>query len=185
MEDREIVALYVARDERAIAETDSKYGALCRAVAGNILPVAEDREEAVQDAYLGVWNAIPPTVPRSLRAFVCALTRNAALKLYDRLTAQRRGGTVTQSLEELGDCVSGQCTPETLLEGRRTEQVIADFLRAQSPVKRHIFLRRYWRFDPIAVIARETGFSVSKVTGILYRMRRELRETLEKEDIPL
>ena len=33
MEDREIVALYWARDERALTETDAKYGAFCHAVA--------------------------------------------------------------------------------------------------------------------------------------------------------
>lgn len=185
MEDAEIVALYMARDERAVAETDGKYGPLCRRVAGNILRVPEDREEAVQDAYMGVWNAIPPASPRSLRAFVCALTRRAALKLYDRLSATRRGGAVTQSLDELSECVSGQSTPESELENRRTERVISDFLAAQSPEKRYVFLRRYWYFDSVDAICRRTGYSVSKVTNMLYHLRKKLRETLEKEDIPL
>lgn len=185
MEDEEILGLYMARNERAIAETEGKYGALCRAVAGNILKVPEDREEAVQDAYMGVWNAIPPASPRSLRAFICALTRRAALKLYDRLSAARRGGAVTQSLEELSECVSGQSTPESELEERRTERVISDFLAAQSPEKRYVFLRRYWYFDSIEVICRRTGYSVPKVTNMLSRMRAKLRETLEKEDISL
>lgn len=107
------------------------------------------------------------------------------MKIYDRLTAQRRGAAVTQSLEELGECVSGSETPETELLNRQTERVISDFLTRQSAIKRYVFLRRYWYFDSIDAIARKTGYTVSKITGMLYRLRRELRETLEKEDIPL
>lgn len=42
MDDSKIIDLYWRRDERAIAETDSKYGAYCRAVSMNILGVRED-----------------------------------------------------------------------------------------------------------------------------------------------
>ena len=42
MEDKEIVALYWKRDERAILETSKKYGAYCYAIARNILSSPED-----------------------------------------------------------------------------------------------------------------------------------------------
>lgn len=60
MEDERIVALFFERSELAIRALDDKYGALCRAVAFNILADAQDAEECVSDAYLGAWNAIPP-----------------------------------------------------------------------------------------------------------------------------
>lgn len=37
MDDESIIALYWQRDQRAITETDTKYGALCRTVASGIL----------------------------------------------------------------------------------------------------------------------------------------------------
>ena len=43
MEDSDIVALYWARSEQAIAETDRKYGKLCRAIAMNLLGIREAR----------------------------------------------------------------------------------------------------------------------------------------------
>ena len=43
MDDTGIIELYWRRDERAVAETDSKYGAYCRAVSMNILGIFEDR----------------------------------------------------------------------------------------------------------------------------------------------
>ena len=37
MEDGEIIELYWRRDERAVSETEEKYGALCTRIARNIL----------------------------------------------------------------------------------------------------------------------------------------------------
>jgi len=45
MDDLKIVDLYLSRSEKAIAETDLKYGKLCRHVAMNILRNNEDSEE--------------------------------------------------------------------------------------------------------------------------------------------
>ena len=39
MEDGRIIQLYYERKEQAIAESDRKYGKLCRRIAGNILGV--------------------------------------------------------------------------------------------------------------------------------------------------
>lgn len=61
MTDLMIIELYFARDEKAIKETDTKYGKLCFSVANNILCNDEDSEECVNDTYLSVWNTIPPT----------------------------------------------------------------------------------------------------------------------------
>ena len=47
MDDSKIIDLYWQRDEKAIEETDSKYGAYCRAGSMNILGVREDAEECV------------------------------------------------------------------------------------------------------------------------------------------
>ena len=63
MDDSKIIDLYWRRDERAIEETDSKYGAYCRAVSMNIIGVREDAEECVNDTYARAWNAMPPERP--------------------------------------------------------------------------------------------------------------------------
>ena len=43
--DEAIVALYFARSEEAIAESDRKYGKTCHTIAYNILHSDEDAEE--------------------------------------------------------------------------------------------------------------------------------------------
>ena len=53
--DEQIIALYWARQEAAIAETALKYGGLCTRVAGNILASREDSEECVNDTYFAAF----------------------------------------------------------------------------------------------------------------------------------
>ena len=51
MEDKEIVDLYWARSEKAISETDKKYGKYCYSIAHHILFNDADAKECVNDTY--------------------------------------------------------------------------------------------------------------------------------------
>lgn len=185
MDDEQIIALYWGRSEDAIRETHKKYARLCFSIAGSILTSREDCEECVNDSYLGLWNAIPQARPARFPVFLGRITRNLALKKFHYLSATRRNPEAMCSLDELGDCVSGQTSPESELENRRVEQAISDFLWRQSAEKRALFIRRYWYFDSIAALCVRTGYSESKVKSILFHMRQKLREQLEKEEIDL
>ena len=66
MDDQSIVELYLQRDENAIKESRNKYEAYCYRIAMNILSVAEDVEECINDTWISVWNRIPPVIPKSL-----------------------------------------------------------------------------------------------------------------------
>ena len=94
MEDSFIVDLYWRRDEQAIAETERKYGGACEGIARRFLPAAEDAEEIVQDAYLSLWNTIPPQRPEHLGAYLFRTVRNAAISRFraEMLRALRRDG---------------------------------------------------------------------------------------------
>ena len=76
MEDSAIIDLYWAREERALSETDAKYGGYCRSIAHNILKNREDSEECVSDTWLHAWNAMPPQRPSILSSFLGRITRN-------------------------------------------------------------------------------------------------------------
>ena len=88
MNDQDIIDLYFARDEQAIAETDKSYGKVCMQVSMNILDSRPDAEECVSDTYLKTWNSIPPTKPRSLCAFVCRIARNLSINRLRELYPQ-------------------------------------------------------------------------------------------------
>ena len=70
MQDEKIIELYFERDERAISETDEKYGPYCRKIAYNLLYDEFDSEECVNDTYMKAWSSIPPTRPGIFSAFL-------------------------------------------------------------------------------------------------------------------
>ena len=75
MKDEQIIALYFARNEDAIGETDKKYGARLLQLAQRILLDQFACEEVRSDTYLKTWNAIPPQRPPVFPAFLSRLTR--------------------------------------------------------------------------------------------------------------
>ena len=113
MEDQSIVALYMARREEAITRTDEKYRRLAVYLAGNILTVREDVEECVSDAYLTLWNTIPPQQPKRLGASLAKVTRSLAIDRWRRgQTKKRGGGQIVYALEELEYMVSSDGSAE-------------------------------------------------------------------------
>ncbi|MCD8230213.1 MAG: hypothetical protein LUD14_00020 [Clostridiales bacterium] len=54
------------RSEQAILELNKKYGKIFHKISYNIVNSRRDAEDCVNDAYLGVWNTIPPTHPDPL-----------------------------------------------------------------------------------------------------------------------
>ena len=182
MDDREIVGLYLARNEQAIAATELKYGTYCRRIAQRILERAEDSEECVNDAWLSLWEAIPPASPENLGAFVGRVTRNLALNRRRAWNAKKRGGGVVElALEELGDCIAGRDLVEEHLENRELARSIDRFLERLSREKRVVFVLRYWHFRSISEISAQTGIRQGTVKSMLCRLRRELKHHLEQE----
>ncbi len=185
MEDREIIELYWRRSERAIACSEEKYGAYCRAVARQILRSLEDTEECVSDTWLAAWNAMPPHRPAVLRTFLGRLTRNLAVnrRIYDG--AQKRGGgEVTLALEELQECAGGD-TAEEAFEAAELGRLIDRFLRGLSASECNLFLRRYWYLDSIDMLAARYGLRPGAVKTRLHRTREKLRTFLRKEGYAL
>lgn len=182
MEDEKIVALYWARSETAIRETDKKYGRLLHHLSCNILRSKSDAEECVNDTYLSAWNAMPPQRPSLLRAFLCRIARNLSLNRYDHIHAAKRNPECACSLEELYSVLSFSQDPADELA---LSEAINSFLAALPQQSREIFLRRYWCFDSIKQIARRCNCSESKVTSILFRTRNLLREHLKEGGIPV
>ena len=66
MTDQQILELYWARSEDAIAETDKVYGRYFLFIAREILRDEEDAKETVNDTYLKAWHTIPPQRPNPL-----------------------------------------------------------------------------------------------------------------------
>ena len=181
MEDQGIIALFFDRSEQAIEETDKKYGGYCYSIAYNILFNREDSEECVSDTYLAAWNTIPPRRPNFLNAFLAKMTRHISIDRWRKRSAKKRGGgEIFLALEELDDCVDSSST-ETEYEKKELSRVLNQFLSSLPETERNVFLCRYWYLDSIQTISEVSGFSQSKVTSMLHRLRGKLRKKLSEE----
>ena len=181
MEDSQILELYFARSETAIQETDRKYGGYCYKIAFGILADRQDSEESVSDTYLAAWNTIPPRRPNFLNAFLAKMTRHISIDRWRKLSAQKRGGgEIILALEELEDCVD-RSNVETELAKKELTRVLNAFLSSLPETERNVFLCRYWYLDSIQTISEVSGFSQSKVTSMLHRLRGKLRKKLSEE----
>lgn len=182
MDDRQIVDLYFARQEQAIAETAKKYGAYCFSIARNILRNIPDAEETVNDTYIGAWNSIPPHRPAMLATYLGKITRRLALNRWTANRAQKRGGgEVALALDELTGCIPSDFDVESRMETAELTRILNGFVRNLPQPEQNVFLCRYWYLDSIDVIARRFDFSPSKVKSMLSRTRKKLCIHLQKE----
>ncbi len=179
MNDQQIVALYIQRDEQAISATSEKYGSYCTSIAKNILGSNEDAEECVNDTYLHAWNSIPPHKPNVLSTFLGKITRNLSLNKYKHETAEKRGGCqLTIVLDELSDYISDKDDVEQEVDRKELVSAINSFLATLSTDKRNIFVCRYWYFDSISDIGNRFNMTENNVSVILNRLRTKLHNYL-------
>lgn len=184
MDDLQIIELYFERNEDAIQQTDAKYGKLCHRIAYNILHSREDSQECVNDTYMGAWNAIPPTRPRNLMAFLCKIARNLSLKRLEYLTREKRSAEMEVALEEL-EAILPDDRYARDADGEELGQLISSFLRTQKKEARDVFIRKYFFFDSVKEIADRYSLTESKVKNMLLRTRNRLKEYLIQEGVAL
>lgn len=185
LEDSKIIELFYERSEQAIVELSKKYGSVCTKVAENILHTRLDSEECVNDAYLGVWNTIPPQKPDPLLSYVCRIVRNLAVKRYHSNTAAKRNSIYDVSLDELENCFSVLNSTEDEIDTRETARIIDRFLETLDKENRIMFVRRYWYSDSITDLAELFHTSSHNISVRLSRTREKLRKYLIKEGVSL
>ena len=182
MEDFEIVDLYFKRDEAAITETDRKYGRLCHSIAAKLLDDGRDIEECLNDSYMGLWKAIPPNRPVSLKAFLSKMVRNLSIKRFEYNTADKRNRDLEVSFEEL-EYVLADDKINNDFSDDEIAHLISNFLRKESADARNIFVRKYYYFDTVEEIAERYDFSITKIKSSLFHTRKKLKKYLEKEGV--
>ena len=181
MEDQKIIDLYTNREERAIHETDKKYGRLCTSISMGILNDMRDSEECVSDTWLTLWNKIPPKKPNPFKAYICRIIKNLSLKRYEYHHAKKRNSQYDLSLEELEECISKGQNVESQIELRELKWIIAKFIDELPKEKRILFLRRYWFLQSVTEMARDYKTTPKNMSVKLLRIRKELKETKDAE----
>ena len=180
MTEREIIRLFQQRDERGIEETQKAYGSQLIRFAERFLSW-EDAEECVNDTYLAVWNHIPPAEPDHFPAYLYKVARNYVWRTVRMQSAEKRKAEVVELTNELAEILPSRAVGT---EDQAIENVsgsLQRFMASQKPEQRHLFFSRYWLGETVEEISERTGFTESKVQKILSRMKKRLKQFMEKE----
>ena len=182
MNDQQIIEMFFARNEEAIAHTANIYGNRLFLLAGKILKCDQDAEESVNDTYWKAWESIPPQKPNHFFAYLAKICRNFALDKLDWRNAAKRKAEIVSLTEEMERCIPD--SRRDISPDRKELGMLLDaFLRSLTKENRMIFLRRYWYADSIAEIAARYGLSESAVQMRLNRAKAKLSAYFDKEDI--
>lgn len=181
MEDLQIIELYFKRDEAAITETASKYGAFCHGIAFNVLSNHADAEECVNDTYLQAWNSIPPLRPDKFGSWLGRVIRNIAINLWNKNHRQKRYAGIEQVLNELEECIPGPQTVEHIMEEKELAKAIDMWLTSLPQDDRVLFMRRYWYGESVKQLAKKCGVTPGKLAKRMFKLRQSLKSTLERE----
>ena len=182
MKDKEIVGLFIKRDEKALFAATEKYKNYCVSIAERILLSREDAEEIWNDVLSAAWNSIPPNEPEHLDLWLGKIARNAALKKLEAEKTKKRSGGIKIQLDELAETIPAP------LSGYQADSIalrdfLNGFIRSLPKEQRAIFVKRYWLCEDVKEIAEFFGYSENKVSLILFRIRKRLKKELEKEEL--
>ncbi|MBR6897999.1 MAG: sigma-70 family RNA polymerase sigma factor [Lachnospiraceae bacterium] len=181
MDDRKIVELLLARDERAVSGIEESYTSMIRAIAGKYLSDRRDIEECVNDTLMSVWNDTPPESPRMLKVYIARIAKCSAINMRrDSMRAKRGGGQIDAVIDELEDVCSGLGDPEDMVVTQELTDIVNEFLKTSQELDAGIFIRRYWFGESSAEIAARYGINPLNVNLRLSRFRKKLREHLKK-----
>ncbi len=183
MEDEKIIGLFFARSEQGIQELDNQYGTICRSLSYNIVNNRQDAEECVNDAYLGMWNTVPPARPSPLLAYLCRIVRNLSLKAYWKKNAAKRSSVYTIAMEEIEAYIADRKTVEDEIEARELARIMEAFLDTLTLENRVIFMRRYWFSDSCRDIAGLMGLTEKNISVRLTRIRQKMRQYLMERGV--
>lgn len=182
MDDKRIIELLFERSEEGIDELREKYGRAMYGVSYNILGSREDAEECVNDAYLSLWNLIPPERPSPLYAYACRIVRNISLtRLKHKTQAKRDGDDI--SLNEIAELIPSDASVSDEFERAEITKCLNEWLETLPRDNLYIFMRKYWYMEKAERIAKALRISESAVYLRLDRMKKSLRKYLFERGI--
>jgi len=185
MDDSKIIELFYARSEQAIVELSKKHGRVCRQIAYNILRNESDVEECLNDAYLKVWDTVPPNNPDKLISYVCMTVRNFALDKLRANSAAKRVEVADSDLDEVLRCAQYSSDIEDVINEKEFDNILNEFVSSLDRQGRALFIRRYFCCDKVSDIARSFGMTPYAVSMRLSRIRVKLKKFLLKKGIEL
>ena len=164
--------------EDALAWIIDRYSAYVYTVAFHIVGQSmspTDAEEVAADVFAALWKHAEKINPSSLKSWLGTVARN---------TAKNKLRTAGQTLPLEDDVLLIESdSAEVEIIRHEQKQVVQQAVLAMPYPDREIFLRHYYYFQKLDVIAREMEMNLSTVKTRLRRGREKLRSVLEQNGL--
>lgn len=177
LEDKDIIELFIARDERAITETIRKYNSKLHGRVMYILNNIEDAEECLQDTYFTLWEKVAEEKPGHLENYIFTIAKFIACDKLRKRVAKKRNVPLTVLSEDY---------PSSLdvfseISSYELEKYISDFIKMQKNEIQMIIYLVFEKDMPLHKIADVMGETEGAVKMKLYRFRKRLKQYLIKK----
>ena len=155
-----------------------QYGAPVKTICQSILSgySTQDVEEAVSDAFVGLWKSRDKIVIQNgvgIKGYLYGIARKSALN--KKRTLAKKG--ITKQLEEMGDIISEENVEETAVSNTEY-QILYQLIDDMKSPDLEIFIYRYYDQMMIREIAQRIKLTEKAVENRLVRGRKYLREKL-------
>ena len=175
MTDAELMELIKSSPQEGLEILMDKYARLAASVVKCRLGdkwTREDGEDCVSETFAEFYrcrNRFDPD-KGTLKAFLCAIARHRAAKLYDRLPC-----LAAEDPAQYEDEIQPQDEVIRIMDRER----IAAAIKALGDPDREIIVRKYYFGESSKQIAAKTGLSVSAVDTRAHRALKKLRKELD------
>ena len=176
LSDEAVLALIARADDQALAELYRRFGRLAYGLAFRILRDDALAQDAVQDAFLGVWRAAGRfTAERSKPStWLLTLVHRRAVDLVRREERRR-----TEPLQPEGEFAGGEAADEAELATRR--QTIREALRQLPSEQREAIELAYYGGYTQSELAERLGQPLGTIKSRMFTGLARLRDTLGED----
>ena len=185
-DDATLAGLVADGDPDALAALYERHGGACYRLARHVTASDVLAEDAVQEAFLGLWRSPEAYAPGrgSLRSWLLGLTHHKAVDLVRRETAQQRRQAAWKAQRAVEPPPAADNPEATAIAGMRAEQVRAALAELPGPQREALALAYFGGYTQ-REIAQLTGVPLGTVkTRTLAAMRRLQSRLAALADLP-
>ena len=174
LSDEALVALVARSDEPALAELYDRIGGVAYGLAYRILRDESLAEDAVQEAFLGLWRSASSFIPERAKAstWILTLVHRRAVDLVRREERRR-----TEPLEDAPEAATGSAADSAWLNLERER--VQDALRLLPDQQREALELAYYGGFTQSELAERLGEPLGTIKSRMFSGLSRLRELLD------
>jgi RNA polymerase sigma-70 factor (ECF subfamily) len=181
LDDAALVELVGKEDHEALAALYQRHGGICYRLARQVTGNQALAEDAVQEAFTGLWRDPGGYLPGrgSVRSWMLGLTHHKAVDFVRRESAQQRRRQAYAAQQVLDPPPAGPAQEAwTRIRAQQVRAALADLPEAQ----RHALALAYFGGYTQREIAQLTGVPLGTVKTRMFAAMRRLRVRLSVQD---